>query len=369
MLLSGPIVNRIIEQNSKLDESGSILSNSQLEKYYQLFRLKFGPEVLASLDGETLLNTMHDSSNHDSLVYWLEFKNDEELPNRFGGIGGGSALKFGVYRRGETKNWVTGSPQKQEQISVEQAITIARKHREQLLAGVKLLENLPLNASNDDYAKLQKQMDEIAPDVSNTAWGHKYFSMLFPEKLEDYHNANFQRFHLIKLLQMPVSMEGRYSVTGQYMAISRELGMHINNLTRILNVYDGTPYRYWAIKANLSGNASANWKHWEEMKDGGFIGIGWKSLGDLSGITYDRESRAKIKTLMLEKYNEKGGFAQEIFNFVTVIKKGDLVIATEKQGHNLGIGRVTSGYYYEGQSDVSNRLKVEWLSTDPWETP
>ena len=30
--------------------------------------------------------------NYDSLVYWLEFKNDDEFPTRqFGSIGGGTA--------------------------------------------------------------------------------------------------------------------------------------------------------------------------------------------------------------------------------------------------------------------------------------
>ena len=48
-----------------------------------------------------------------SLVYWLEFKNDDELPgSKFGSIGGGSALKFGIYKRKETGAWMTGSPLK-----------------------------------------------------------------------------------------------------------------------------------------------------------------------------------------------------------------------------------------------------------------
>jgi hypothetical protein len=40
---------------------------------------------------------MHGRQSGESrcLAYWLEFKNDDEFAgNRFGGIGGGSALKF-----------------------------------------------------------------------------------------------------------------------------------------------------------------------------------------------------------------------------------------------------------------------------------
>jgi 5-methylcytosine-specific restriction protein B len=72
---------------------------------------------------------------------------------------------------------------------------------------------------------------------------------------------------------------------------------------------------------------------------------------------------------MLEKYNEKGGFAQGVFNFVQAIKPGDIVLATEKQGKVLGIGRVIGGYYFDNQSRVSHRINVEWLSQDSWNLP
>jgi 5-methylcytosine-specific restriction enzyme B len=56
---------------------------------------------LQDLDGETLLEKIHGRGGaRDSLVYWLEFKDDEELPARCGSISGGSALKFGINSRG-----------------------------------------------------------------------------------------------------------------------------------------------------------------------------------------------------------------------------------------------------------------------------
>ena len=69
-------------------------------------------EVLKRLGGEELLNLMHARPSKDSLVYWLEFKNDEEFPAKFGSIAGGSALKFGFYWRQKTGAWMTGSPLK-----------------------------------------------------------------------------------------------------------------------------------------------------------------------------------------------------------------------------------------------------------------
>src|SRR5437867_3935546 len=93
-LMGTALDERIAEELKKiyksLQDEGNLLSNEQLEKYYSTFRNRFGPDKLKNLDGEALLNTMHDFGNRDSLVYWLEFKDDEEFPSpEFGGIAGG----------------------------------------------------------------------------------------------------------------------------------------------------------------------------------------------------------------------------------------------------------------------------------------
>lgn len=62
-----------------------------------------------------------------------------------------------------------------QDITKEQAIEFARSHRDQLLKGIELLDKLSDDATDEDYAELQDQMDELAPDVSRLAWGHKYF--------------------------------------------------------------------------------------------------------------------------------------------------------------------------------------------------
>jgi 5-methylcytosine-specific restriction enzyme B len=363
MLLNDQIAARIKTQYEKLNETGEILSEEKLKSYYDLFRQKFGPEILSNLDGEELLNLMHDSSNHNSLVYWLEFKNDEEFPYRFGSIAGGSSLKFGIYRRKETGSWVTGSPQNQVTLTTEQAIAIARKHRDQLLQGAIILSDLPIEANNSNYAVLQNDLSDHAPDISNSAWGHKYFSLLFPDKLDNFHNPNYQRFHLLKMLQIPVENEGRYSVAGQYMAISRELGMHINNLSRTLWELDSQPHQYWNVRVDLS-EAGEGSNYWEEMVSMGYIGIGWQLLGDLSNIQYNHESLNQVKVLMEEKYHEKGGYAQEIFNFLVKISIGDIVVAIERKNKEdivQGIGRVTSSYIFQ-PGLICNRHNVDWLS-------
>jgi 5-methylcytosine-specific restriction enzyme B len=81
----------------QLLEQGQFPSREKLKEYYSTFRDHFAPEKLSKLEGEDLLNAIHAHGNRDSLVYWLEFKNDEEFPGIFGSIAGGSALKFGIF--------------------------------------------------------------------------------------------------------------------------------------------------------------------------------------------------------------------------------------------------------------------------------
>src|SRR5690349_19347804 len=113
MTLDERVAQELREWYKTLESQGKMLSNEQLAAYYDTFRNKFGPERLKNLDGEALLNTLHEFANRDSLAYWLEFKDDEEFPARFGSISGGSAYKFGLFRKRETGKWTTGSPQKE----------------------------------------------------------------------------------------------------------------------------------------------------------------------------------------------------------------------------------------------------------------
>jgi 5-methylcytosine-specific restriction protein B len=363
---------KITELHKKMTAEAKLASAAQLTGYYGVFRQRFGPAQLASLDGEALLEAMHNHSNPDSLVYWLEFKNDEEFPDHFGSIAGGSALKFGIYRRKETGAWTTGSAARMRELSLEEAVAVSRKHRDQFVAGAALLEGLPRNASDEEYLALQREIAARCPDIENTAWGHKYFSLLYPEKLDFFHVADYQRFHLIKLLQEPPEGEGRYLAAGRFVRLAAELGMHVNHLCRVLGELNGRPYRYWRVGTS---DETKPRNRWDLMRDGSLVAIGWPELGDLSGFILhgkSAEQRERLRALMAGKYPSTpqavGNQTAQVWNFLFGMAEGDLVLPCDG-ATVLGIGKVTSSYFYEPDSDFFHRRRVQWLSLDEWQMP
>jgi len=362
----------IIARHQQLVNEGKLPTQQQLDKEYALFRERFGPSALAGRDGEALLASMHDHGNRDSLVYWLEFKDDDEFDTfDFGSIAGGSALKFRIFRRRETGNWQAGGEKanQPQDITKEQAIDFARSHRDQLLKGVELLEKLSVDATDEDYAELQDQMDELAPDVSRLAWGHKYFSLLFPNKLDDYHSPDWQRFHLLKMLQMPPEGNGRYICAGRFVAAAKEVGLPINHFTATLNSVQGRLHRYWRI-GTTSGETGTSF--WQMMRDRSCIAVGWSKLGDIGWVDGKRETVTKLKSLFAENYpgdpRSIGRDGSQLAKFVAGINEGDVVVAAEGMTI-LGIGRVLSGYEYHSDHDFSHQRQVEWLNTDEWKMP
>ena len=292
-MLDDRIKARILDDHKKLTADGKLLSRSQLEACYRTFRSRFGPDVLAKLDGEELLETMHAHGNKDSLVYWLEFKNDDEFPARFGSISGGSAFKFGIFRRKETGTWVTGSPQG----TVEAADRPGGgRDRPQAPGPIAPRGGAARQAARAGRRRRVpagcKRTSTGSPRRSATWPGATSTSACSPpRRLDDYHNADYQRFHLVKMLQVPPEGDGRYLCAGRYVAAAHELGIPINHLTTTLNHHDGEPHAYWRIGTS-DGQQPRN--RWPLMRDGACVAIGWPDLGDLSGYEKDTPSKEKL---------------------------------------------------------------------------
>jgi 5-methylcytosine-specific restriction enzyme B len=378
---------RLLEELKAIIDRGQaareIMTPQQFEEYTGRFRDRFGPDALRALDGEALLRVMHGRQDSDSrcLCYWLEFKNDDEFAgNSFGGIGGGSALKFGVYQRQSDGAWMSGKGTQPKVIALEEAIQIARQQRNELLAGDKVLGDLSLDDLSDEaYARLQTSMEIAAPELSHDGWSHKYWFLSHPNKLDDYHSPRYQRFHLFKLLQMPPDHTGildasapRFICAGRFIAAASALKVPVSILNRSLNQRDGAFHRYWRVGTTEGDTGESQWPL---MLDGGYVSIGWPdSVPDLSSFIGQEKvtTRDRIREWLLPTYSDNPAVASrkagEILRFAQEIAENDLVLASEGQ-KVLGVGRVRGPYEYDGSLRFPHKRPVEWLLLESWQMP
>src|ERR1035437_649526 len=358
-----------------------IMTPQQFDEYTNRFRERFGPDALRALDGEALLRAMHGRQDNDSrcLCYWLEFKNDDEfLGYSFGGIGCGRALKFGVYQRQSDGAWMSGKGTQPKVIALEEAIQIARQQRNELLAGDKVIGDFSLvDLSDEAYTRLQTSMEMAAPELSHDGWSHKYWFLTHPNKLDDYHSPRYQRFHLLKLLQMPPDHTGildagapRFICAGRFIALARALKVPVSIFSKSLNQRDGGFHRYWRVGTTEGDTCKS---HWAEMRDGSYASIGWPDqVKDLSAIIGQDSAKDQIREWLLPAYPDNAGVASrkagEILKFARGMEENDLVLACEGQ-RVLGVGRVRGPYEYDGSLGFPHKRPVEWLLLGSWQMP
>jgi 5-methylcytosine-specific restriction protein B len=351
-----------------LERRSDLLSLERLEASYNTFRIHFGPDVLRSLDGLALLTRMHAHGTKDSLVYWLEFKDDAEFPGyRLGSIAGGAAHKFGLFRRKGSEQWVTGAPQHEQNLSEADAVTLARQHRDQLLSGVELLEALPNRAGDSAYLALQHELEQQAPLISHLAWAHKYWSLLFPEKLDDFHKEQLQRYNLLRLLQMPPAQDGLYVCAGRFVELAEWLRWPLNHVTSALVERNHPPRGYWRLSARLMDGSSI----WSAMRDSSCAAMALGNLGDLSAYIGQKQPKAGLDALLKERYpsdlRTRSLVAGQVHGFSTRMAINDIVLATDG-AQVLAIGRVNGAYRYDQNEPASapHRRDVTWLALDEW---
>ena len=363
------IESDLLGRRNSLLERSMLLTADQLEHQLAAFKARFAPDVLRGLNGPELLERMHGGKKSDGLTYWLEFKNDEDFSTTdFGSIAGGGAHKFGIFRRKEDGLWYSGIPQKQYQVTEDEAIEIAIEQRDQLLAGNALLNDLPAGANNAKYQKLQETIQDAMPDLAHLGWAHKYLCLLHLDKLDDFHNQAHQRFHLIKLLRQPPAENGLYVAGYEFATLSRKLDISLNQLTNCINDRDGSPYTYWRI-GTTAGDAGADL--FAEMLKGEHVSIGYEKIGDFIKLSLD--SWQILKDQVQQKYPDKTAAvctnqAKQAYRFAHKIAEGDLVLACE--GAKVkSIGVVTGGYRYNENLRFPHLRPVEWYYTKEWKLP
>ncbi|AEF17785.1 ATPase associated with various cellular activities AAA_5 [Thermoanaerobacterium xylanolyticum LX-11] len=357
------VLEEIKKTCDKLLTDKKLLPLEQLNQGYNIFKEKFSPERLKSLDGELLIDTIFNIGNKDGLSYWLEFKNDDEFKtnsNSYGSISGGSSYKFIMFKRSSDGKWVTGNPQNPTILSIDKAVELGRKIRDALVAGANLIDKLSDDASIEDYIKLQEQLSNtLVYNKQKLGWVHKYYHMLYPNKIDAFHSTRWQVHALICCNIKPVQDDKLYTLSGQLMQITKKTGLPTSYVMNSMCVLFGPPVNYFRIGTGDNGNS-----YWEDMKSNSYVGIGWAKLGNLTSYDESKSIKEDIAQELKKLYGYDNNVASrkvgEIIRFYRDIEIGDVVVAVlgEKV---LGIGKVVGNYEYVKDRPYSHCRNVEWV--------
>ena len=196
----------------------------------------------------------------------------------------------------------------------------------------------------------------------SAGWPGAYFSLLFPDKLDDYHVENYQRFHLIRLLQLP---PGDGAIVRRFVAIGRELQMPLNHLTSVLNQRNGRPHKYWRI-----GTSAGELDFWPLMRDGHCVAIGWsEATDDLSRFSNTEDLVESIKPRFLDSYPNTSKSvattkANEIKRFANITNNPNYLSAGAwywLQRSRYWVLGVSLEYQHVPDTKFPHHRPVEWL--------
>ena len=204
----------------------------EAEQLYKDFREKYGPEVLKSVSGLDLLHKIfiNETRDKENLCYVLEF---DKQYNQFGGIGGGTALKYGLYYSKEKESWLTGSSKSPKFLTVDEAITLGTKIRDEIIAGVEIIQSAGELSELKDYAELNAKLFQAMPSTINKQWVLKYFHMLFPQIFPPFYNYDWQN-KVLKAIDAEPD-ENAFVRMGQIALFVRECGISTLAFSKVIH--------------------------------------------------------------------------------------------------------------------------------------
>lgn len=271
-------------------------SRSNIETAIREFQERFSPEKLAAIEDENLLTSLFYTvgDNTEALCCWLEHNAD--CREYFGSIAGGSAYKFGLFQKKDTGEWMTGSPQKPEVLSEEQALEIGKTIRDALVKGVDIINNAILD-NLSDFEKLDEDLKQgVGEQYYNLAWFHKYFSLICPEKLSGFHSNDWQT-HVLRCLRINPS-EKYYARSAQLAKIENYAGMYYREFFAVVFEEFGGIKHF--VRIGTKDNEKNYVAEWQQKS---VVGIGWRAIGSLQDyVAGDGIDKDAITEKMMEEY-------------------------------------------------------------------
>ena len=332
-------------------------SDEDIEEALDEFKDAYSPEVLEEIDDASLLQSLFYTigDNANALCCYLEM--NKACKTYFGSISGGSAYKFGLFQKKESGRWTTGSPQKSQELSEEEALALGKSIRDLLVKGASLIDESDPHTV-EDYEQLDFALHELLGDrFYNLGWIHKYFSIIFNDKLSGFHSTDWQ-VHVLRALKIRPSEE-YYARSGQIAMVQKRGGWYYRQLFEIIEEKFGGPRQFVRL-----GSSDEDRNYISEWAKRQVIGIGWGKLGDLSEYLHGEGlDKREIQDKLTEVYYEGNSStasrkAGEIIRFyntdgnsVVVIMDGERLIAL---ADNIG------DYFYDKASSMPHLKPASW---------
>ncbi len=321
------------------------------------FISRYDYRKLAALSGTELLNRVFYSTgdNTDSLCYWIE--RNKECKEFYGSISGGSAYKFGLFQKQETGVWTTGSGQKPIELSEDEAVERGAEIINALVRGAEIIDNSSPTTLMD-YEKLDEDIkNAIGEQFYNLAWFHKYYSILFSDKLSSYHVSDWQ-LHVLRALGIKPS-EKYYARSGQIAMIQNYADLLYREFFCV--AYD----KFGGIKTFVRiGTSDQEKSYVEEWNKRSVIGLGWKGIGSLEDYTAgDGLDKSAIVEQLQEQYypNDARNASRKAGEIIRFYKTNEDTIFVAMAGQKLiALVDEIGSYFYDGSSDMAHLKPGKW---------
>jgi hypothetical protein len=351
---------KVLQEFVRTKDNLLVAESSDIERARSEFLDRFSPEKLSELSDYDLLNKVFytQGDNSDSLCCWIEM--NKECKKYFGSISGGSAYKFGLFQKQENGKWVTGGPLKQKELSYEEAVVLGKRIVSALIKGAAIIDDAILDTI-EEYEILD---DTLRAKVSeegiyyNWAWFHKYYSILFPEKLSSYHSEDWQK-HVLWALRIKPS-EKYYARSGQIAMVQKAGGWYYRQLADIFFE------RFGGIKRFLRlGSSDGSKGYASEWKSKSVIGIGWPGIGTLDEYKDEdgRLDKEKLSERLKDIYypNDPSTSSRKAGELIRFYESDQNTVFVVADGEKLiGLVDNVGDYYYDDSTDMANTKTGTW---------
>lgn len=314
------------------------------EEAYEAFVAEFPPETLKTMPLDLYTNLNRD----DSFCYWLETRTD-----CLGGIWGGSAYKFGIYKWENMPSRMGGRSSDNEYAwytkyggSAEEAFGNVRA----------IVDKIACHALAGEFEAIDGI--DMGPAVK---WkiaflyaDHKLVGIFNPEMLV----AAAEVSGIENASSLPMSqLQRRLMEMKPYGMDVFEYGEYLWPRAK---EYLESKRQYWVYSP---GEGAYNR---EQDLANNTMAVGWSAVGNLTSFKNKKEIQHRLEA---EYGSEKGQStnAKSLYDFSRSIRIGDIVIAKQGVWNIVGIGVVKSDYRYDAELDeFPNVRNVDWYQTGEW---